>query len=143
MGLGLLLAAAFLITNGMKNLFGNPRPDLLARCDPNLQNIARCAVRGFPNALEGVNVVSAGICQQTDISILDDGFRIFPGGRSSFSAAELIYVSLLIASKLSITITLLAPSSYSQDRSMFSAFPTQAEKRAMEAQSFPDQDRKL
>jgi membrane-associated phospholipid phosphatase len=138
-----LLAAAFLITNGIKNLFGNPRPDLLARCDPNLRNIARCAVRGFPNALEGVNVVSAGICQQTDSSILDDGFRSFPGGHSSFSAAGLVYLSLFIASKLPITIPFLAPSSYSQDRSMFSAFPTRAEKRAMETQSLPDQDRKL
>jgi hypothetical protein len=61
LGLGLSLAAAFLITNGMKNLFGKPRPDLLSRCNPDLLNIGKYAVGGFPNALEGFNVVAAAI----------------------------------------------------------------------------------
>jgi len=61
LGLALSLAAAFLITNGMKNLFGKPRPDLLSRCNPDLLNIGKYAVGGFPNALEGFNVVSAAI----------------------------------------------------------------------------------
>jgi membrane-associated phospholipid phosphatase len=135
LGLGLSLAAAFLITNGMKNLFGKPRPDLLSRCVPDVLNIVNHTVGGFPNALEGFNVVSATICQQTDKDILDDGFRSFPSGHSSFSAAGLIYVSLFLASKLAITIPLLAPSSFSQDRSRFSAFPSRAEGKAPEAQA--------
>jgi membrane-associated phospholipid phosphatase len=132
LGLALSLAAAFLITSGMKNLFGKPRPDLLSRCNPDLANVGKYAVGGFPNALEGFNVVSAVICQQTDTSLLNDGFRSFPSGHSSFSAAGLIYLSLFIASKLAITIPFLAPSAYSPDRSIFSAFPSRAEKRALE-----------
>ena len=132
LGLALSLAAAFLITSGMKNLFGKPRPDLLSRCNPDLANIGKYAVGGFPNALEGFNVVSAGICRQTDTSLLNDGFRSFPSGHSSFSAAGLIYLSLFIASKLAITIPFLAPSAYSSDRSIYSAFPSRAEKRTLE-----------
>jgi len=134
LGLGLSLAAAFLITNGMKNLFGKPRPDLLSRCNPDLQNVAQYAVGGFPNALEGFNVVSAAICQQSDKSLLNDGFRSFPSGHSSFSAAGLVYVSLFLASKLAITIPFLAPSSHSRKGSRFSAFPSRAEKSSIEIQ---------
>ena len=86
MGLGLSLAIAFMFTQGMKNLFGRPRPNLLDRCDPDLSesaiaaNIVGAYARGF--AQEWV-LVGAGICRQTDSSILDDGFRSFPSGHSS------------------------------------------------------------
>jgi len=127
----------------MKNLFGKPRPDLLARCNPDLQDIAKYAVGGLPNTLEGFSVVSAGICQQNDSSLLDDGFRSFPSGHASFSAAGLIYLSLFLASKLAITIPFLASSSYTQDRSIFSAFPSRAEKKTMGIRGASDQDKKL
>jgi membrane-associated phospholipid phosphatase len=140
LGLGLSLASAFLVTNGMKNLFGKPRPDLLSRCNPDVQNLAKYALGSVPNTL-GFNVVSAAICQQTDKSLLNDGFRSFPSGHSSFSAAGLIYTSLFLASKLAITIPFLTPSSYSQNGSRFSAFPSRAEKRALETQSLGDQDK--
>src|SRR4051812_21293237 len=39
LGLCLSLALSFVITNGMKNLFGKPRPDLISRCNPDLANI--------------------------------------------------------------------------------------------------------
>ncbi len=135
LGLGLSLAAAFLITNGMKNLFGKPRPDLLSRCDPDVTNIAQYTFESFQNVPNGFSVVSAEICQQTDKSILDDGFRSFPSGHASFSAAGLLYLGLFIASKLAITIPFLAPSAYSQDASRFSAFPSRAERRAVQTQA--------
>lgn len=59
---------------------------------------------------------------------MDDGFRSFPSGHSSFSAAGLIYLSLFLASKLAITLPFLAPSPWSADTSRFSAFPSRAEK---------------
>jgi hypothetical protein len=59
---------------------------------------------------------------------MDDGFRSFPSGHSSFSAAGLIYLSLFLASKLAITYPFLAPSQWSADTSRFSAFPSRAEK---------------
>jgi membrane-associated phospholipid phosphatase len=135
LGLGLSLAAAFLITNGMKNLFGKPRPDLLSRCNPDLANISKYAVGGYSNTEDGILLVTAAICQNTNKSILNDGFRSFPSGHSSFSAAGLIYLSLFLASKLAITIPFLASRAYSQDTSVhFSAFPSRAEKRVLQRQ---------
>jgi membrane-associated phospholipid phosphatase len=86
LGLALSLATAFLITQGMKNLFGKPRPDLLARCQPDLDRIQEFAIsplqwgqRFNPNWV----LVTAGICTMTDQDILRDGFRSFPSGHSS------------------------------------------------------------
>jgi membrane-associated phospholipid phosphatase len=132
-GLGLSLTSAFLITNGMKNLFGKPRPDLISRCVPDMENIAQYLYRGFGSDQNPVmQLVSAGICTQKDKSILDDGFRSYPSGHSSFSSAGLIYLSLFLASKLAIHIPYLSPSAYNQDESRFSAFPSRAERIAME-----------
>jgi len=130
MGLGLSLSAAFLITGGMKNLFGKPRPDLLARCQPDLPNASQYALGGFSSTqggFQGFSLVSAAICWNADKSILNDGFRSFPSGHSSFSSAGLIYLSLFIASKLAITIPFLAPRPYSKDISYLSAFPSRNE----------------
>lgn len=46
LGLGLSVAATWFITNGMKNMFGKPRPDLLARCRPDIENMDRYIVGG-------------------------------------------------------------------------------------------------
>lgn len=132
LGLALSLAAAFLITNGIKNLIGKPRPDLLSRCNPDIANIGLYIVGGFNNT-QGVNLVSQTICQNTDKSVMDDGFRSFPSGHSSFSAAGLIYLSLFLASKLGITIPYLSPSAYNPDRSQFSAFPSRASQTGPES----------
>jgi membrane-associated phospholipid phosphatase len=121
-GLALSCVTAWLITNGMKNLFGHWRPDLLSRCDPDLANIEAHRAGGFPNTADGAYLVYASICRQTDMSMLDDGFRSFPSGHASFSAAGLIYLSLFLASKLAITIPFLAPRPYNEDASYFSAF---------------------
>jgi hypothetical protein len=75
LGLALGLISAWFITNGMKNLFGKPRPDLLARCQPDLENIAKYVVGGLVGQTNSGQLVSAAICQNTDADILDDGFR--------------------------------------------------------------------
>jgi membrane-associated phospholipid phosphatase len=108
----------------MKNLFGHWRPDLLSRCNPDIANIAKYAVGGFVNTTQGTYIASAAICQSTDSATLDDGFRSFPSGHSSFSAAGLIYLSLFLASKLAITIPFLAPRAFSNNYSGYSAFPS-------------------
>jgi membrane-associated phospholipid phosphatase len=124
-GLALSLATAWIITNGMKNLFGHWRPDLLSRCQPDIANIANYAVGGYTNTTEGSYLVSWEICQTTDQENLDDGFRGFPSGHASFSAAGLIYLSLFLASKLAITIPFLAPRPFTANEpSYFSAFPS-------------------
>lgn len=122
LGLGLAIASAFLITQGMKNLFGKPRPDLLSRCEPDLTNKAKYVLGGFESVAPQFLVYSAAICQQKDKAKLDDGFRSFPSGHSSFSASGLIYLSLFIASKLAITIPFLPASATTAEQR--SAFPS-------------------
>jgi membrane-associated phospholipid phosphatase len=104
---------------------GKPRPDVIARCIPDLDNIAKFAVSGFPTTPLGSPLVSAGICQQTSKSILDDGWRSWPSGHSSFSAAGLVYLSLFLASKLALTLPFLSPKPATQSNlSYYSAFPS-------------------
>ncbi|EON97884.1 putative pap2 domain-containing protein [Phaeoacremonium minimum UCRPA7] len=123
LGLGLSVASAWFITQGMKNLFGKPRPDLLARCQPDIANIAQYVVGGIANVSSNGQLVSAAICKNTDDSVLQDGFRSFPSGHASSSTAGLLYLSLFIASKFAITFPFLAPAGYT-DESSYAAFPS-------------------
>ncbi|KAH8675366.1 PAP2 domain-containing protein [Xylariales sp. PMI_506] len=114
LGLALSLISAWFITNGMKNLFGKPRPDLLSRCQADLTNITSYIVGGYINLPDSVGqLVSADICKNPDTSLLNDGFRSYPSGHSSSAAAGLIYLSLFLASKFSVTIPFVAPAGYS------------------------------
>ncbi len=89
LGLGLALAVTYLLTDGMKNLFGKPRPDLLSRCDPDVSRAREFAVGGLGGRLGefetqlggGVLLVTSKICRKTDK--LKDGFRSFPSGHAS------------------------------------------------------------
>jgi membrane-associated phospholipid phosphatase len=126
-GLCLSVAIAFFITQGTKNLFGKPRPDLLARCMPDYDNLARYRVSDYAARFnqEWVLVTSA-ICQQPDKALLDDGFRSFPSGHSSFSWSGLLYLSLFMCSKFQITIPYLPgsasrPADYAAPNSHVSA----------------------
>ncbi|KAK3941860.1 PAP2-domain-containing protein [Diplogelasinospora grovesii] len=130
LGLALSLVAAWFITNGMKNLFGKPRPDLISRCQPDLANLSKYIVGGIANSSSNGQLVSGDICKNPDKYILDDGFRSYPSGHSSSSAAGLIYLSLFIASKFAITLPFLAPSGYA-DASAFTAFPSRIRPRGV------------
>ncbi|KAK2610740.1 hypothetical protein N8I77_004146 [Diaporthe amygdali] len=131
LGLALSLASAWFITNGMKNLFGKPRPDLLSRCNPDIENFTKYIVGG-ENVADGFQrLVSAEICRGMDNrddaqELLEDGFRSYPSGHSSSAAAGLIYLSLFIASKFAITFPFLAPAPAGQANpaATFSAFPS-------------------
>lgn len=85
MGLALSLATAFLITQGMKNLFGKPRPDLLSRCKPDLSRIADFAINPIVGDIfdPAWVLVTSAICTETDNDLLKDGFKSFPSGHSS------------------------------------------------------------
>lgn len=74
-------ATATIIFTGVKNLSGKPRPDFLARCNPDVGHVAAHRVGGYGQAVSELWVmVDGGICQQTDKSWLNDGFRSFPSG---------------------------------------------------------------
>jgi len=126
LGLGLAVSAAFFITNGMKNMFGKPRPDMLARCQPDLENLVKYVVGGLSlDGFEGDGrLVSADICTNPDKKRLDDGFRSFPSGHSSSSSAGLIYLSLFLASKFAVTIPYVPQATGRIDHNSHSAFPS-------------------
>ncbi|KAF2722681.1 acid phosphatase/Vanadium-dependent haloperoxidase [Polychaeton citri CBS 116435] len=106
-GLGLSLATAFFFTQALKNIFGRPRPDLIARCDPDLSNIEAHIVASYvPNFSPSWSLVRSSICRG-DKTVLDDGFRSFPSGHSSFSWASMLYLSLFLASKFAIAVPFL------------------------------------
>jgi len=111
MGLGLSFALAFFITSGIKNLIGKPRPDLLARCQPDLNDIAAHVVGGYGQDIsQRWTLVSSSICTQTDTKLLNEGFRSFLSGHSSMSWSGLLYLSLWLASKFNMLIPYLGHS---------------------------------
>jgi membrane-associated phospholipid phosphatase len=84
MGLGLSLATAFMITQGMKLLFGKPRPDLLSRCQPDLSRVSGIEVSTAGRDYNPLWVlVTSDICTNQDSGILQDGFKSFPSGHAS------------------------------------------------------------
>ncbi|KAL9617252.1 MAG: hypothetical protein Q9160_007933 [Pyrenula sp. 1 TL-2023] len=112
MGLGVALAGAFVVTEGMKDIYGKPRPDLLARCNPDLGNIAAFQVGGLSQELPNAPVVvTSGICRTTG-STLNDGFASFPSGHSSFAWAGMTYLALFLCSKFAIAIPFLSPARF-------------------------------
>ncbi|KAF2428847.1 PAP2-domain-containing protein [Tothia fuscella] len=126
MGLGLSLALAFFFTQGMKNLFGKPRPDLLARCDPDLslESIrANTVGGGYASELNPLWVlISPSICRRAiNDPVLKDGFRSFPSGHASMSWSGLLYLSFFLCSKFAISVPFLPPRQYSQDESISGA----------------------
>ncbi|KAI8629095.1 acid phosphatase/Vanadium-dependent haloperoxidase [Xylariaceae sp. FL1651] len=131
LGLALSLVSAWIVTQGMKNLFGKPRPDLLSRCMPDVANVMQYVV-GFSSpslATSGGGsyngqLVSANICTNPDKAFLDDGFRSYPSGHSSSSAAGLIYLSFFLASKFAITLPFVPQETLARDSSAVTAFPS-------------------
>ncbi|TLD34670.1 PAP2 domain-containing protein [Venturia nashicola] len=117
MGLALSLALAFLFTQGMKNIFGKPRPDMLARCQPDAEN--------FREYLVGVQyaaafdphwvLVNADICKNSDTALVDDAFRSFPSGHASMSWSGLLYLAFFLCSKFAISLPFLHSRTFSRD----------------------------
>ncbi|KAI0009092.1 PAP2 superfamily-domain-containing protein [Xylariaceae sp. FL0662B] len=131
LGLALSLMSAWIITQGMKNLFGKPRPDMLSRCQPDIINVAKYIVGFNTPSDEGTlggpyngQLVSADICKNPDRVVLDDGFRSYPSGHASSSAAGLIYLSFFLASKFAITIPFVPEETQSRDTTSVTAFPS-------------------
>lgn len=84
MGLALAAAGVFMATEGLKSLYGKPRPDMLARCDPDLSDIATYAVGGLGGKLSGApTLVTWEICRNKSETLRIQGFSSFPSGHAS------------------------------------------------------------
>jgi membrane-associated phospholipid phosphatase len=118
MGLGLALASAFMITEGLKDMSGKPRPFMLAVCDPDLspESISRWQVGGLGSSLNSAVpiVVDWHICRQTDTSKLRNAFASWPSGHASFSWAGMLYLTFFLCAKFAVQIPFLPPTSYSR-----------------------------
>lgn len=79
---------------------------MLAHCLPDINSIADHVVtNGYGRDISARWVlVDYHICTQTDMDFLDDGFRSFPSGHSSWSWAGLLYLTLFLCSKFAIAI---------------------------------------
>ena len=107
-GLALSVTVAFFVTQGLKNIVGKPRPHLLALCQPDLMDVASHVVGGFGQDISARwTLVTQSICMQPDAKLLNDGFRSFPSGHSSWSWSGLLYLSLFLSSKFAINIPYL------------------------------------
>lgn len=130
LGLALSVVSAWFITSSLKNLFGKPRPDLLARCQPDISRASSYLVGGFRDQFQGGQLVSAAICRNQDKKVFYEGFRSFPSGHACIAAAGLIYLSLFLASKFAVAIPFLAVD-YGQESDLnFSAFPSRTPARS-------------
>lgn len=118
LGLCIGLAVTLFITAGLKDMVGKPRPDLLARCRPDLANIDKYVVGGFGMNLDSESppLVSSAICQQTDKRLLDDGFASFPSGHASFNSAGMVYLTLWLCARWRVAIPFLHYSHYRRSK---------------------------
>ena len=137
MGLGVALAGASMVTEGLKDIYGKPRPDLLARCHPDLTKVAQYMVGGLGLRFqEAPVVVDWHICLNTDASVIRDGFASFPSGHSSFSWAGMTYLTLFLCAKFAISIPFLGQYAYS--RRVSSTFEDVGGRRSLASSSARD-----
>lgn len=107
-GLALSVATSLFATQALKNMFGKPRPNCIATCEPDLTIIAEYVVGGLGQSISPRwTLVTSAICTNTDTAEIRGGFRSFPSGHASFSWAGLLYLSLYLCSKFNISIPYL------------------------------------
>uniref|UniRef100_A0A093XRM0 Diacylglycerol pyrophosphate phosphatase 1 n=1 Tax=Talaromyces marneffei PM1 TaxID=1077442 RepID=A0A093XRM0_TALMA len=89
LGLAVSLITTPFLTDIIKNAVGRPRPDLIDRCKPEA---------GTPEH----KLVTFSVCMQSNEHILQEGWRSFPSGHSSFAFAGLGFLSLFLAGQLHV-----------------------------------------
>lgn len=77
------------ITDVIKNEVGRPRPDLLSRCKPEA---------GTPEH----SLVNIEVCTDPNYAKLQDGWRSFPSGHSSFAFSGLGFLALWLSGQLHV-----------------------------------------
>lgn len=84
------MATQLMITCVLKNICGLPRPDLLSRCQADIDLV--------PD--EGLLTVA--VCTNDNIFLLQEGFRSFPSGHLSTVFCGMVVTSLNIAGKFQV-----------------------------------------
>jgi membrane-associated phospholipid phosphatase len=103
MGYGLSHAIAFFVTQGMKNSVGKPRPNLIARCRPDLTDVGAHTITSLGASMsESWVYVDSGICTTENRGKLEDAYRSFPSGHSSFAWSGMLFLSLWLCHKFAI-----------------------------------------
>ena len=77
------------ITDLIKNAVGRPRPDLISRCQPALGTSA-------------TGILTIDVCAAEHGHVLQDGWRSFPSGHSSFSFSGLGYLSMWLCGQMHV-----------------------------------------
>lgn len=90
LALSLSTSLTVFITSLIKNGVGRPRPDFIARCDPG------------PGIGSSKGLVDVSICTTQGTMGLDDGFRSFPSGHSSYSFAGLGFLAIWWAGQVQL-----------------------------------------
>lgn len=115
MGLGVALSGTFMVTEGLKDLVGKPRPDFLARCDPDLSLISEYTVSGLGAFVDNAPImVDSRICRNQSAFVRNNGFAAWPSGHASFSWTGMLYLTLFMCAKFAIFVPFLAPHGYSR-----------------------------
>ena len=83
-----LLLTSF-ITDVTKNAVGRPRPDLISRCLP---------AAGTPKDI----LVNIEVCTEKDQHTLEEGWKSFPSGHSSFAFSGLGFLSLFLSGQMNV-----------------------------------------
>ncbi|KAK3109505.1 hypothetical protein LTR53_017171 [Teratosphaeriaceae sp. CCFEE 6253] len=86
LGLAIAVLLTSFLTDLIKDAVGRPRPDLIARCVPDISAPQH-------------ELVTIDVCTQTDHHTLHDGWRSFPSGHSSFAFSGLGYLACFFASQ--------------------------------------------
>jgi membrane-associated phospholipid phosphatase len=141
LGLAATGAVTMFMTESLKVMFGKPRPDCLARCQPDVARLVEFVVGGFADRISGGQLVSKAICTATDHELVNDGFKSFPSGHASGSAAALGYISLFLAGKFGV---LSLASSWTNDSTPKSVFAfSRSHQRLSSGGEYNEDDNKL
>lgn len=89
----------------LKNQIGKPRPDFVARCEPNWVKIEQLIKQKDPKSLGKVIFFNLDICENKEKSIIYEGLRSHPSGHSAISFAGLNYLSLYLLSNSRLEIS--------------------------------------
>ncbi|KAA8650793.1 phosphatase PAP2 family protein [Aspergillus tanneri] len=89
LGFFVALMLTSLLTDIIKNTVGRPRPDLISRCIPR---------KGTPED----SLINWKVCTQSNQHVLQEGWRSFPSGHSSFSFAGLGYLSFFVSGQMHV-----------------------------------------